>query len=111
MTSNAPIYVNASTKQRTGLFKIKLITTVAVPFNSVWGLGALLSCIMSAKPGYVEPPSQYRPQVRFIEYVTMVTDREFKLPLSVKQAGVTSLSLVTLVTSERGVTGLSYFPL
>uniref|UniRef100_A0A671VX37 Deoxycytidylate deaminase n=1 Tax=Sparus aurata TaxID=8175 RepID=A0A671VX37_SPAAU len=38
-------------------------TTVAVPFNSVWGLGALLSCIMSTKPGYVEPPLQYRPLV------------------------------------------------
>ena len=33
-------------------------------------------------------------QVRFREYVTMVTDRELKLPLSVKQAGVTPLSLV-----------------
>ena len=42
-------------------WQIKLITTVALPFNSDWGLVALLSCIMSTKPGYVEPPSQYRP--------------------------------------------------
>jgi len=33
-------------------------------------------------------------QVRLIESVTTVTDREFKLPLSLKQARVTPLSLV-----------------
>ena len=37
-------------------------------------------------------------QVRFIESVTMVTDRELKLPLSVKQARVTPLSLVSVTS-------------
>ena len=42
--------------------------------------------VSSGKPG--------RNQVRFTESVTMATDREVKLPLFVKRAGVTPLSLV-----------------
>ena len=41
---------------------------------------------------YLKKP--VRDQVRFIESVTTVTDRELKLPLFQKQARVTPLSLV-----------------
>ena len=57
------MWTRADHKAENRIWQTKLKTTVTVPFNSYWGLGALLSCIMSTK--LVEPPPQHRPLLLF----------------------------------------------